>query len=127
MVATLPDGKVGAVAVGPRMPVRRADQEAGLANAVVAPAGQQLGKFLGRGIRAAFVEQDRAERRLWLGDAPAALGQLGQLERPGNALGVSLDQLALRRAADLPAGDYVEQHGSTLGPHAHERNPRPSR
>src|SRR5690606_34505510 len=54
---------------------------------------------------------DRAERRLRIVDAPGAFRQLGELERPGDALRIARDQLRLGRTADLSASDHVEQHG----------------
>src|SRR5690606_35855177 len=97
---------VGRVAVGARVAVSSADQETRFANAVVAPVAQQLGKRLGRDLRAALVEQDGAERRLRLGCPPTAFGQLREPQRPGDALRIALDQLRLGRAADLPASDH---------------------
>ena len=40
----------------------------------------------------------------------AALGKLGHLGRPGDAFQIALDQLGFGRAADLSAGDDVQEH-----------------
>ena len=106
--------------------VRRADHEARLANAAVAPGFELLGEGFRGQLFAALVEQDGAKRALRLGNAAAALGQLGQPERPDDPLGIALDQLRLGRTADLPAGEHVEEHGRTLDAGSDRENPPPA-
>ena len=103
--------------------VRRADQEARLANAVVAPALQPLRQF-GRAQRlAGLVEQDGdaalGRRRLLAAD----IGQLRHLGRPGDPLQIALDQFGLGPAPDPPARDDVEQQAASA-PRRPARFPR---
>ena len=96
-----------------RMPVRCAEHEARLAHALVTPSLKQMREVLRRHRLAALVEQHVAERRKRLGDlARAGIGPLGEFDRPGQALGIAIDQLALRRAADFPARDDVKENGA---------------
>ena len=50
-----------------------------------------------------------------VGQLAAAVRQLGHLGRPVDALQIAVDQLGLRRAADLPARNDVEQHLLLVG------------
>src|SRR6185369_9940948 len=87
-----------------------ADQEARLALAAVAPLLELSGELY-RGERsAALVEDDGYAIPLEVRDLAAPVGKLSDFRRPRNALHVAVDQLGLRRAADLPARNDVKQH-----------------
>ena len=77
------------------MAIGGADQEARLAHAIIAPAPQQRGKFFGRELLAAFIQQDFAGRGQRSGDRAARIGQLGLDHRPGDPLHIAGDQLSL--------------------------------
>src|SRR5688500_3227964 len=100
--------QVGTGAVRVRKAVGAADQEAGLAAALVAPAFQTPGQ-LERAERLAFlVEKDGDHGFGGRRSATAAFGQFRDLGRPGDTFQIALDQLGLRAPADLAAGDDVE-------------------
>ena len=103
--------EIGLLARSLAVAVGGADHEARFANAAVTPAFELAGESFGCQLPAALVEQDGAARRLRVRNAPARVGQLGQLERPGDAPGITLDQLRLGRTGDLSAGNDVEEHG----------------
>jgi hypothetical protein len=44
--------------------------------------------------------------------ARTGIGPFGELDRPGQAPRIAIDQLALRRPANLPARDDVEKDSS---------------
>lgn len=79
-----------------RMPVRRAQHETRLAHAVIAPAPDNVRELFGGEVLALLVEQYRLVGGLRLGNAPAGLGQFGQLDRPAQPLFVTFDKLGLR-------------------------------
>ena len=92
------------------MPVCGTDQEPRLSLPGVTPGLQRPGKLGRRQRPAPLVESDghavTGKRR----DLATFVRQFGQLRRPLDSLQIAFDQLGLRRAADLPAGNDVEEH-----------------
>ena len=72
---------------------------------------KDTGEFLGAEVLAAFVQEDRLERCLRIGNASAGFGQLGEFQRPLDALGIALHQFLFGRAGDFAAGDDVKKNG----------------
>jgi len=105
---------VGAGAGGIAVAIGGADQKAAFAHAPVAPAAEQRGKLLASHRRAPLVEEHFAKRSGdGVGNSAAGVGQLGVAERPGDPLGIAVDQLGLGRAGDLTAGDHMKEHRFT--------------
>jgi hypothetical protein len=76
-------------APGIAMPVGGADQEPRLAHAIVAPAAEQRGEFLGRELRPRSSSSDVARGREGGAECvPPVSGSSVSLNRPGDALGM---------------------------------------
>ena len=92
------------------------DQETRLTHAIVTPAAEDRGEFLGAQLAAAFIKHNIARRgqRRW--NRTADIGQFGGFQRPGDALGIAINQLCLRRTGNLAARDDVELHAAPEGP-----------
>jgi hypothetical protein len=90
------------------MAIGGADQEARLAHAIVAPAAQHAGEFGWKSGASALVHGHGPRGGGGNRRRAAAIGQFGDLETPGDALAIALDQLRLGRAADLSPGDDVD-------------------
>ena len=103
--------------------IGRADQKAQFARAGVAPVFDLLCEG-GRGQLLACLihrDNDRAGGRRRL--LAASVGQLRDRKGPGDALGIALNQISLRSAPDLAAGDDVQlQLAGGASPNAHMRS-----
>src|SRR3982751_279169 len=84
--------------------------EGRLALAVVAPRLEPFRKLSGGQRLAALIHRDRYAVARKRRDVAALVRKLGHLGRPGDTLQIAFDQLGLRRAADLPARNDVEEH-----------------
>jgi len=101
---------IGGVALPFVMPVRCADQESCLPRPGVPPALQFPGELNGGQPFATLIQYDADAVRRHRRDVAPLFRELRHLRRPRDAPQITLDQIGLRRAANLPAGDNVEKH-----------------
>ncbi len=87
-------------------------EEANLTLSAVAPALELFGEVPRRKRIATLVEHDGYAIGLFLGRLAAAIRQLSDPGRPGNAFQIASDQIGLRRTADLSARNDVQQQSS---------------
>lgn len=86
--------EVGAIAQRLVMAIGCADQKAHLAPAGVAPALQFLGKIRRRQGLTPLIKHDRDGVGRRIRELPAAVGKLGDLGRPGDALQIAVGQVS---------------------------------
>lgn len=104
--------------------VRRADQEADFANALVLPVADPAGQIDGAQLPARLVERHDFRTGRGGRDLAAAVRQFSDPDRPADPLDIALDKLGFRAAADLAAGDDV-QGQAQLSPAASSCSPNP--
>ena len=122
------DQQIGLGAHGIAVAIGGADQEARLAHALVAPVPEQRGEFFRRELAPALVEQDLAEGRgRGRRQGAARIGQLADPERPGDPPGIAIDEIGLRRTADLAPGNDVQFQITRPRPLRRRRSPTSAR
>ncbi|PAV66666.1 hypothetical protein WR25_13309 [Diploscapter pachys] len=102
--------------------VGRADQEAQLARAAIAPPLDPPREVQRAEHLALLVQHHPHRLRLHRGHLAAGIGQLGDARRPDDPLQIAIDQLRLGRSPDLAARHDVQEdrrrHGIAELPHA---------
>ena len=87
--------QVGGAALLLLMTVRRADHEASLALSAVAPLIELFREIRRAERLPALVEDNRDGARRKFRDLSSAVGQLGDLGRPGDSLQIAVDEISL--------------------------------